>query len=179
MSSIEKRNHDRTKKLLLKQELGFTDNTPAKLNTSPNAVTPGTTTPRRNNSTKQASGGTQGGGGATAQKQKLHNHPPSLGEEGTDGYIIVPAGKHLIIPPELNGARPGTAFSLCKAFYQKGKRCRHGQSCNRSHKHPKDLPSKEGSILWSTMANNNQGLCWNEELVAVDKLAAKFGTTSM
>ena len=179
MSSIEKKTHDRTKKLLLKQELGFTNNTPTRQSTVPTTVTPSTTTPKRTNSTKQATGSTQGGGGTTAPKPKLHNDPPSLGGDGTDGYIIVPTGKHLTIPAELNGVRPGTAFSLFKAFYQKGKRCRHGQSCNRSHKHPKDLPTKEGSILWSTMAGNNQGLCWNEELVAVGELAAKFGTNSI
>ncbi len=75
------------------------------------------------------------------KQQKTHNDPENLGEDGLDGYIICPQTMGYFALPEELDAKMGTGgLSLCKKFYRKGVRCMFGKKCNRSHKHPKDLP---------------------------------------
>jgi hypothetical protein len=111
-------------------------------------------------------------------RRKVHNDPGTLGADGKDGYIVVPQGVHVTLPKELNGARPGTSFSLCWQHYRKGATCSHKQTCNRSHKAPKDLGPAEGKALWAFMFENEKGLSWNADLVNVEELRRKFGQLS-
>lgn len=165
-NSKVKEDADRKKLMLLRQQLNLNKPAPS---SQPASVTPA-----------KKNGKVQTFPAATAEKKsKTHNNPANLGEDGKDGYIIVPAGKHFNVPQALNGPRPGSDFSLCKAFYQKGKSCRHGQSCNRDHSAPKDLPAEQGKLLWEFMSTNEHGLCWNETLVDVAALAAAFGSTQL
>lgn len=166
-NSGDKQKEERAKLMILRSQLDI-----KRQAATPSAHTPppaSTVTPGSN----RARGRNRTAGAPVEQattRPKLHNDPATLGADGLDGYIIVPHGKHFSVPSELNGPRPGTEFALCKAHYMKGKKCKHGQSCNRSHAAPKDLPADKRKLLWTTMAGNTDGLSWNEELVNVEEM---------
>ena len=165
-NSKEKAHDERIQELLLKQRLGI-----AKANQGTKTERPMPTTPGGGG----GGGGTDTKGGAPpSTRQKLHNDPPNLGDDGRDGYIITPPGTSVCLPTELNNPRPGNGFALCWVFYRKGTKCSHNQGCNRSHAHPLSLPATEGKILWDWMKSNDKGFSWNTDLVNVDEMKKKY-----
>ena len=114
-----------------------------------------------------------GGGGTTPnpnKHRKTHNDPDNLGEDGLDGYIVCPQLMGFFKLPDELDAKPGSGLSLCKKFYRKGSRCMFGKKCNRSHKHPKDLPADKQKIFWNWVQTNTDGIKANDELVTAAML---------
>jgi hypothetical protein len=101
-----------------------------------------------------------------SKQRKTHNDPENLGEDGLDGYIVCPQTMGYFALPEELDAKMGTGgLSLCKKFYRKGVRCMFGKKCNRSHKHPKDLPEDKRRAFWTWVQGNSDGIKANDVLV--------------
>ncbi|KAL3785623.1 hypothetical protein HJC23_004771 [Cyclotella cryptica] len=146
-SSAAKQLSEHKEIMLLRQKLQINNNRPG--------VPPAVITPEHTPTTATSTiGHNQRSSVATklnltnSKRVKTHNDTANLGKDGLDGYVVLPQlTKVWMIPLELNGKRPGSDFAICKKFYRKGIRCDHGQTCNRSHKHLKDLPLNKAQIL--------------------------------
>lgn len=184
--SADKLEHDKIETMLLKKRLNINSN-PGKQSHQSNT----NTTPHQGNlSTKTKANGmvTPAPNAASNRKSarpKLHDDPASLGTDGKDGYIVGsgPMGGWSL-PSAIDGKRPTDpgqqpAFSLCKKHYKKGITCTHGQSCNRSHKPPKELEPTHFKALWEFMRDNTHNLSWNQDLVNVEDLRQKYASLTM
>ena len=96
-------------------------------------------------------GGNGGGGGTKADKKKAklktsHSDPANLGADEKDGYFCISqqGTASYKLPSCLDCKVPGESFSICRAFYNKGRRCSFGTTCKRSHKHQKTSPPHRG-----------------------------------
>jgi hypothetical protein len=72
---------------------------------------------------------------------------------------------YLALPEELDAKMGTGGLSLCKKFYRKGVHCMFGKKCNRSHKHPKDLPEDKRRAFWNWVQGNSEGIKANDVLV--------------
>jgi hypothetical protein len=70
------------------------------------------------------------------KRQKLAN----LGQDNTNGYLVWSGeGFNMPLPPDLNTQE----FSLCKAFWRKGTKCRFGHAFKRTHRSLSDLTDSQ------------------------------------
>eukprot|EP00956_Cyclotella_meneghiniana_P003407 scaffold4129_cov82-Cyclotella_meneghiniana.AAC.3 len=176
--SADKAEHDKVQTLLLKQRLNITNNPPKQ--------PPSNATPNQGKTPGKTKLGVTPGTTSTAKtgRAKLHNDAPSLGTDGKDGYIIGSGPANWDLPLEINGKRPvepgqPLKFSLCKKHYKRGMTCKYGQTCNCSHKAPKDLEPVHFKALWEFMRDNTHNLSWNTELVNVEELRQKYESLSV
>lgn len=176
LSSKEKAQDDRVKLLQLKQQLEINKPPPGRVTTT---NSPTSTSGPSAGSSRTKTKGTPGTDTTNTQRRKVHDDPANLGTDGTGGYLIIPQGVQFLVPSGLNAPRPGTDFALCKKMYQTGTKCPHGQSCNRSHKAPKDLPADKGKTLFKYVKDNTLGISWNTEFVDVAELTRLFGDNAL
>lgn len=94
-------------------------------------------------------GGSGGGGSSKADKKKpkiktTHSDPANLGTDEKDGYFIISqqGTASYKLPSCLDCKVPGESFSICRAFYNKGRRCSFGATCKRSRIPKTFLPSR-------------------------------------
>jgi hypothetical protein len=64
------------------------------------------------------------------------------------------------LPPDLNTQE----FSLCKAFWRKGTKCRFGHACKRTHGSLSDLTDSQQRTLYDFVTATDK-LAFNPDLV--------------
>ena len=102
------------------------------------------------------------------REKYINPGPANLGADGKDGYFLL--GQKFTgykLPPTLDCKVPGASFSICKAFFEKGRSCGFGKHCKREHLHPKDMPKDKAQAVWDFVAQhgNEYHISWNPEHV--------------
>ncbi len=77
------------------------------------------------------------------------------------------------LPPDLNTQE----FSLCKAFWHKGTKCRFGHTCKHMHGSLSDLTDSQQCTLYDFVTSTDK-LAFNPALVPESTLKKVKSTTS-
>jgi hypothetical protein len=172
-NSTEKADKDKVDHLLLKSKLGLTHAPPHPAPGQHHTAGTRPSTPNHRSTSRTPHDVTPSPSEPRPKRQKLAN----LGQDNTDGYLVWSGeGFNMPLPPDLNTQE----FSLCKAFWRKGTKCRFGHACKRTHGSFSDLTDSQQRTLYEFVTTTDK-LAFNPDLVpesTLKKVKSATGKTA-